>query len=482
MQDLTASNNATTATSENQATSDNATMPKNAGSKRPRGEAWTGFDHAIRAAKLQKSKADGELSSYQERRKAALTRDSQAQQDSHKLRLHIVKTEREIDKLRQRLRSWDDVEERKQNETKDQQDEQPKKGKKGPETWKLRGAARPAWEVYDFDTRNEDKHAKAHEEACKKAKRSRNILALYKGRMGEESDNGPPQPESRNFLALLMQLGHLCLQAKKYKAARAAFIECMDLDGTEQPITSARCQLMRLYLEANRPESARRLWEKLPNDTSVWIRYSAALVEYVSWNLLNEEGSTRQSAEAMLAKAIQANVFSAYYLAFSETFDAVMEYTDDIEHADEQTLEEAIEYCCSEQRSAWLETEGSIEWLRQVILRTMHGGNVAGGELTKSDLEWEERLEQLVDEQEREGSNQDNMDDNSADDDEHDVRMFSGMFRTGMEMLQEAGEFATAVPDPENENDEAQPVLKDDTDQEEDEADRFDSDNESSDA
>lgn len=449
-------------------------MPKNAGSKRPRGDAWTGLDHAIRAAKLNKCKADGEEElSYQERRKAALTRDSQRQLDSHKLRLHITKTQREIEKLRQRLRAWDDVteaaaeEEERQRKEEAEQPPKKKSRKKGPETWQLRGAARPAYQVYDFDTRYEDKHAKAHEEACKKAKRSRNILEIYKGRLGKEE--GPPQPASRNFLALLMQLGQLSLEAKKYKLARAAFIECMELDGTEQPITSARNHLMRLYLEANRPESARRLWERLPQDPSVWIRYSAALVEYVSWSLLKEEGSTRQSAEALLAKAIQANVFCAYYLAFSETFDAVMEYTADIEDAHEQTLEEAIEYCSSEQRAAWMETEGSIEWLRQTILRALHGGNVADGALTKSDLEWEQRLEQLVEEQEGEGNNQDDGDDNSQDgDDEHDVRMYSGMFRTGMEMISDAGGFASAIPDPVDGNDD------------EDVAGQFDSDGESS--
>ena len=414
-------------------------MPKKkAGSKRRRDETWTGLDHAIRSAsKLQKS------SSYQDRRKEALSRNSL---ESQKLQLHIVKTQREIETLRTKLKAWDDVEEAKRIQKQEETEPPTKQGKKGPETWKLRGAARPAWEVYDFDTRYEDKHAKAHEEACEKAKRSRNILVLYKGRMGQEL--GPPQPASRNFLALLMQLGHLCLQAKKYKAARAAFIECMDLDGTDAPITSARCQLMRLYLEANRPESARRLWERLEHDSSVWIRYSAALVEYVSWKLLKEKGSTRESADALLARAIQANVFCAYYLAFSETFDTVMEYTEDIEDANEETLEEAIEYCCSEQRGAWMETEGSIEWLKQVILQAMKGGTVAGGKLTKADLEWEERLEQLVQQQQQEENSNDEMEAESEDDDEeHDTKMFAGMFRTGMEMLQGTGEFANALLD-----------------------------------
>ena len=435
-------------------------MPKNAATKkRRREETWTATDHSIRKAK-QQSKSHGEEVTYRERRTAVLARGSRDQTDSQKLRLHTVKTEREIDKLRKRLCAWDDVEEAEKEKKRSQEEEErqkekeepvtkKKKGRKGPESWKLRGAARPASEVYDFDTRYVDVHAKAHEEAKEKAKRSRNILVLYKGRMGEES--GPPQPQSRNFLALLMQLGHLCLSAKKYKAARAAFIECMDLDGTEQPITSARCQLMRLYLEANRPDSARRLWERLPNDTSAWIRYSAALVEYVSWALLKEKDSTRNSAELLLAKAVQANVFCAYYLAYSDTFENVMEYTEDIENADEQTLEEAIEYCSSEQHGAWLGTEGAIEWLRKVILRALRDQPIANGALTSSDLEWQDRLKELEDEYDNEQRTDEADKSQSDDEEEPDVKMFAGMFRTGMEMLQDAGEFNKVVPDPDEE-------------------------------
>ena len=336
--------------------------------------AWTGFDHAIR--KKQKKEEDAPLS-QRERRTIARTRDSKEKRDAQKLHLHITKTQREIDKLRERLQNWDDVEEAKKEQQ--QEEEEPstkKKGRKGPETWKLRGAARPASEVYDFDTRYEDPHLKAHEEATAKAKRQRNLLAIYKGRLGDDDDSSedcPPQPHCRNLLALLMQLGMLYLEAKKYKAARAAFLECMELDGTEHPITSARARLMRLYLEANRPDSARRLWERLPNDTSAWIRFSAALVEYVSWKVLDEEGSSQASAEALLAQAIRSNVYCAYYLGFHDVFESVMEYTDEIEEADEGTLEEAIEYCNSEQWGAWIGTDGAVDWVRGVLLRATQG-------------------------------------------------------------------------------------------------------------
>ena len=429
-------------------------MPKKkSGSKRRHDEAWTGLDHAIRVAKLSKSKKDGEEEqlTYQQRRKAALTRDSQEQQDAHKLRLHIVKTEREIERLRQRLQAWDDVEEDERGNE--------KKKKRHPNTNK-RNRRRKREE--------RDQRLGSYEELLvlrtkcttlmfdmkinmlkliKKLVRKQRDLATFwystKAAWARKATMVHRNQQVATFWHFSCSSGTCVCKRKSTRLARAAFIECMDLDGTEQPITPARCHLMRLYLEANRPESARRLWEKLPNDTSVWIRYSAALVEYVSWNLLKEEGSTRESAEALLAKAIRANVFCAYYLAFSETFDTVMEYTDDIEESHEESLEEAIEYCCSEQRGAWTETEGSIEWLREAILRALHGGNVAG--LTKADLEWENRLDHLVEAQE---NDEDTDDADNEEAESHDLKMFAGMFITGMEMLQEAGAFTNTVPDP----------------------------------
>ena len=132
-------------------------------------------------------------------------------------------------------------------------------------------------EVYDFDVRYVDPHMKEHEEAAKRAKRQVNVLKVYRGKLGNEE---APQPVCRAFLSQLMQLGMLQLEARKFKGAREAFKECMDLDGDgNNAITTARQRLMRLFLEANKPASARRLWEKFPEDRSTWIRYSAALVE-----------------------------------------------------------------------------------------------------------------------------------------------------------------------------------------------------------
>jgi tetratricopeptide (TPR) repeat protein len=362
---------------------------------------------------------------------------------------------------------WDDQEEKRleqerlEMERKEQEEgEAPpkRKGRKGPETWQLKGAARPAWQVYDFDTRYVDPHLKAHQAAKQKAQRIRNIFSLCKGRFGDAVDD-VPQPHCREFLALLMQLGNLSQQANQLKTARAAFLECMELESTNPHTTPARCQLMKLYLEANRPESARRLWEKVsPEDPSVWIRYSAALIEYVSWKLLEEPGSTEETARILLTQAIKSNVFCAYYLAFWSSFEGILEHAEEIMDATEDfPLEEAIEYCNSEQGyGAWQGTEGAVDWIKEVILTTLNGASAYG--LSRENLAWKEKLLAIKasyeenaepseggDEDEEEKSDSEPQDDESdsedAEDEESEVdgAMFAEMFGLAMEMLQDSG-------------------------------------------
>jgi len=428
---------------------------------------WSSTDHAIRKAK-QRQKLSVEKLEARERRSALLTRDSKEKHEEGKLRLYIKRVQRQIDKLRERLEAWDDVEEKRlakerlQEEERKRKEEEEgpkkKKGRLGPETWKLKGAARPAWMVYEFDTRYVDPHMKAHEEARMKVARSRNILELCKGKFGNENDKDVPQPQCREYLSLLMQLGNLCMQSKQLKTARKAFLECLELDSIDHPVTPARCQLMRLYMEANRPDSARRLWERLsPNDPSVWIRFSAALVEYVSWKILEEEGSTQESAELLLAKAIKNNVFCAYYLAFFDVFDEVMDYAEEVEDAHESSpLEEAIEYCNSEQLGAWKGTDGALDWVKTNVLRVLSGESIGESvdKLYISDMDWRAQLSKIREklavadnyheppEPEGDGdAGADDSDRSDVDDDDSvvDLAMFATMFETAMEMLEVSG-------------------------------------------
>ncbi|KAL7461331.1 hypothetical protein ACHAXS_001750 [Conticribra weissflogii] len=445
-------------------------------------------------------------------KRSFLSHDNLDQIESSKLRLAISQTQRRVDSLRDRLENWDPTEEAKRSQEEEaehlkrvklysenmkldedarkiaQHDQNllnakhginnshhrrkanlKKKPRPGPETWKLRGAARPAWEVYDFDTRYVDPHIKAKEEAADKAKRIRNVIALCRGRFALDSDDDedhqfhPPQPHCREFLSLLTQLGSLHLEKKNYSSAREAFLEVLELEGTSWPysITNARTQLMNMYLETNRPASARRLWEQLENEGSAWIRYSAALIEYVSWNLLQEKGSTAETAERLLTKAIRGNVYVAFFLGWRDTMNKAMEYTEElVEYGDSESgsILEAVEYSCSSGGyrglGMWEGTDGSLEWVRSVILRVLNehdGADLAGDELKKKDLLcWETKLSKEEESFEKERIEKEDMlkafgeiedERNDDNDEEPDLLMYAGMFRTAMDWLQDAGKF-----------------------------------------
>ena len=431
-------------------------MPKTTSNKRKQGDGWSNADHEVRkmeASRKSTKRGEDETMSKRERRSHLLSHDTKNRLEEQKLSLHLTKVTRELKDLRGRLEQWDqESEDRKRNELlKKQQDElakltePPKRRMRlGPETWKLTGAARPAWMVYDFDVRYVDPHAKAHQDFADAVKRQRNLLVLYKKQFG--SCDAPSI--TREFLSLLMQQAMLSLQAKKLKTARAALLECIALESSTAPVTTARCHLIRLYLEHNRPDSARHLIEQYEHDSNCWIRYSAALIEYVSWKLLGEKGSTRASTEATLKQAMQVNPYCALYLAFFSTFQKTMEYTEDVDESADSGLEEAIEYANHEQGAgAWMETEGAIDWLKRVVQRALQ---------TKT-LEWSSSLQVLEDlyreqqdsdkEEPQSVANNDagEEDDGDDHDDEVDVLMYAGMFRTAMEILEENGELTKQV-------------------------------------
>jgi hypothetical protein len=325
------------------------------------------------------------------------------------------------------------------------------------------------------------------EDHKEKMKRTVNIFSLCRGRFaldvtqynnGNESSNDdnnlfpPPQPHCRTYLSLLTQLGSLHLTRKNYSSARTSFLKAIELEGHDHPtsITNARYQLMNMYLFTNRPSSARKLWNALPNDTSAWIRYSAALIEYVSWNVLNEEGSNRQIADEALANAIRGNVYVAYLLGWKDMFDKSMEYVADVVDWGDgvsSSIIEAVEYygcgVVEEENergmALWLSTEGSLEWVRSFVLRVLNGDEdeISLG-LKDVLMGWEARLADEEEAYEKEGSEKASLKEaeestdatesvDDEEDEEPDLLMYAGMFRTAMDWLQDAGEFKQSPTD-----------------------------------
>ena len=443
------------------------------GKKRNRnggGDGWTASDHIAQAEKKErrneristKKQNDSSIKPTTKLRKSdrtsLLTHNTQEKRDAARLQLHITKVQREIKELKQRLTSWDPVHEaqrkkdklRKEQElmAKEDHDDPPKKkrGRLGPESWKLRGAARPACEVYDFDTRYVDPYVKDHEQAAASAARSQNLLRRHV--IADSATNNHPgsyllhsiaPDEAREYLGLLMQLGYLCQEAKQYKTARGAFLECIELEGDDTlgaassvtAVTSAREALMRMYLDLERYDAAYRLGERLKLDTSCVIRFTMAIV---AMHLQKEEDIVAE----LLVQAVKSNIFATYYLSYFDIFRNAIEFTDDLAESDDEpqsTFEEALEYCSSKHATLWKQTDGALSRLKTALQSSI-------GIFSVSDLEWDQRLSQIESQfHDRHGADSKDDDDDNSDtspSDGLDVPMFACMFRTAMDMAQES--------------------------------------------
>jgi hypothetical protein len=319
-----------------------------------------------------------------EERVRLTTRGSVEKKRNLQVKLHRTRLEREIQHLKDRLTHWDPVEEgekaqlkRKQQEEEGSELPKKRKGRGGPETWKLRGAARPAWQVYDFDTRYVCPHQAAHVNARLKTQRSVNQLAVYRGRIHE----GPE--ELHQYLGLLMEYAHASKTAKQYKTARQTWLECLDLEGSH-PLTTAREELLQMYIGMKKIDSALELGAKYSDDTSVWVRFPMACMSLQT---------SHEQSSLYVQQAIQANPLCAWYLAFYDTFVHVMECTDEIvQHEDDpqSLLEEAIDYCASDQVKQW--TDSARKAFRDTLL-SVYGGRHSA--LHRKDVDWNLRLDRL---------------------------------------------------------------------------------------
>jgi hypothetical protein len=434
-----------------------------------------------------------ELASFAERKRAALTHETKEKKSAMQLRLHWIRTQKKVGALKDRLSAWDPQDEHsivvgleecdqadQGNESADDE-ETPKKrkGRKGPESWKLRGAARPAHEVYDFDVRYVDPHMAALDGAHAKARRTINALAVYKGRVSallllsasDEQEKATAARDDatltprllsllRRYLSLLMQYGHLSLELKRYKTAREAWLECVDLEGDPPPpnvssgdatgshsgaeehcsVTTAREALVRMDLQQSPPriESAWKfLSQRAASDRTPWIAYTRALVGCLL---------QRTDSDVLVADAIRSNVYCAYYLAFLDEFRSAVEYTEDlfeVDDAPQTDLELALEYCTDELLTKLWQSSGATKLLRRSISDALAGQHDT---LHPADVEISyrlERLQQELSERKKHGQSTDETDARAISataDPPVDVEMYVGMFRTAVEMIQESGQ------------------------------------------
>ena len=66
--------------------------------------------------------------------------------------------------------------------------------------------------------------------------------------------------------------------------------------------------------------AARAILERHTVDRRATMEFSRALIEYISWAVLQESGASEEVATAALRKAIEASPFIAIFIAHADSF------------------------------------------------------------------------------------------------------------------------------------------------------------------
>ena len=177
--------------------------------------------------------------------------------------------------------------------------------------------------------------------------------------------------ETRPFLELLRDAGAACRAAGKPDEAVEYLRELERLDSSDA--MDLRPALVLALLDADADDDgaalARQILERHPQDKRTALQYSRALIEYIGWRLLGEDGCTEESATAALNAAIAANPFAAVFIAHAQTFTKFVDPAE-VDHKigtgalNQGVVEEAFRYGV-DGLSCWGDADGSEEWVLQ---------------------------------------------------------------------------------------------------------------------
>lgn len=159
-------------------------------------------------------------------------------------------------------------------------------------------------------------------------------------------DERCPNLEGRNLLSKMLKLGagyhNITDQTKE---AANVFERMLTYDNKDN--LQAGQRLLRVYMDTAQAEKARALLDKLigggesggeekDETQAACYYYNRALIEFISFKLLEEEGSSQELCDEALRAAFQRNPYALYFLACHEIFlgqegesegSGVLEYT-----------------------------------------------------------------------------------------------------------------------------------------------------------
>ncbi|KAJ0408653.1 hypothetical protein ATCC90586_006354 [Pythium insidiosum] len=273
--------------------------------------------------------------------------ENQEKKDQNRKRMRVVQLQRSLDRKEKELRNYP-------KNPVPAKEPRPK-GPLRPEEWKLKGAARPAAMLARIAAGELDERGNEIPKPIE-------TIDLFKQLQQEKKL--AQDPRSREYLVILKQLAEACCQAGMPDRGIKNYRLCMTLD--KEDTLRSREGLTCALIDEGKGAEARALIEKYRGNASAVLAYCRVILEYVSWEVLEEEGSSEEVVREAFLEAFQLNPFIAVFISAHESFFQAVEYVEDIKEPQVGTIEEAFVYCCNN-IGVWLDTVGASAWIEKEL-------------------------------------------------------------------------------------------------------------------
>ncbi|CEG41063.1 uncharacterized protein PHALS_11232 [Plasmopara halstedii] len=262
-------------------------------------------------------------------------------------RMRVVQLQRLVDRKLQDLRAFP--------KTPPSPTASARKGPTSPSKWKLKGAARPAALLARIAAGELDECGNEYPKPVETFDLYEK--ALRDGDLAQHKD-------IVEYISLLKQLAVACCEAGMPDRGIKSYELCMTLDKND---TIRSCEgLVCVLIDEGRGVDARALIEKHMDEKSAVLAYCEVIIEYVSWEVLEEEGSSEAAVQKALRKAYELNPFIAVVIAYHDTFLQVVEYVDEIKNPKRGSIEEAFRYVLKN-IGVWVDTVGACHWIEKEL-------------------------------------------------------------------------------------------------------------------
>ncbi|TMW67739.1 hypothetical protein Poli38472_007411 [Pythium oligandrum] len=272
---------------------------------------------------------------------------SRDKKDQNRRRMRVIQLQRSLERKEKELRAF----------PKHPVPEKPKreKGPLQPHEWKLKGAARPAAMLARIAAGELDQEGNEIPKPIE-------TFDLFKQTMQE--GKMAINPNTREYLIIMKQLADACCQARMSDRGIQHYQKCMKLD--KEDTLRSREGLACALIDEGRGDEARALVDKYNGSASAVLAYCRVIIEYVSWEVLEEKGSSEEVVREAFLKAFELNPFIAVFIAAHESFFQSVEYIEDIKDPKVGSIEESFVYCANN-IGVWLDTVGACAWIEKEL-------------------------------------------------------------------------------------------------------------------